>query len=161
MCHVFDFFLIVFGPIGLSQPSVMSAVITGAAPFQTERPSGLAEVQEPPASQATEAPKIPSEPLAATTPKSPRDTSAGREHRSAQKHHDVERLSILYTFHVHYGLRIYLSINQYSLIACNRLLKLLISSICSAFRSLLPMCFVSGIMGFLQEPLWRKYLIYQ
>uniref|UniRef100_A0A8C2GTT8 Microtubule-associated protein n=1 Tax=Cyprinus carpio TaxID=7962 RepID=A0A8C2GTT8_CYPCA len=61
----------------LSQPSVMSAVITGAAPFQTERPSGLAEVQEPPASQATEAPKIPSEPLAATTPKSPRDTSAG------------------------------------------------------------------------------------
>uniref|UniRef100_A0A9J8D9Y7 Microtubule-associated protein n=1 Tax=Cyprinus carpio carpio TaxID=630221 RepID=A0A9J8D9Y7_CYPCA len=62
---------------GLSQPSVMSAVITGAAPFQTERPSGLAEVQEPPAAQATEAPKIPSEPLAATTPKSPRDTSAG------------------------------------------------------------------------------------
>uniref|UniRef100_A0A672MG87 Microtubule-associated protein n=2 Tax=Sinocyclocheilus TaxID=75365 RepID=A0A672MG87_SINGR len=62
---------------GLSQPSVMSAVITGAAPFQTERPSGLAEVQEPPAAQATEAPKIPAEPLAATTPKSPRDTSAG------------------------------------------------------------------------------------
>ncbi|XP_016100010.1 microtubule-associated protein 4-like isoform X6 [Sinocyclocheilus grahami] len=62
---------------GFSQPSVMSAVITGAAPFQTERPSGVAEVQEPPATQATEAPKIPSEPLAATTPKSPQDTSAG------------------------------------------------------------------------------------
>ncbi|XP_058620812.1 microtubule-associated protein 4 isoform X3 [Onychostoma macrolepis] len=62
---------------GFSQPSVMSAVITGAAPFQTERPSGLAEAQEPPAAQATEAPKIPAEPLSATTPKSPRDTSAG------------------------------------------------------------------------------------
>ncbi|XP_016339550.1 microtubule-associated protein 4-like isoform X6 [Sinocyclocheilus anshuiensis] len=62
---------------GFSQPSVMSAVITGAAPFQTERPAGVAEVQEPPATQATEAPKIPSEPLAATTPKSPQDTSAG------------------------------------------------------------------------------------
>uniref|UniRef100_A0A8C1VZK1 Microtubule-associated protein n=1 Tax=Cyprinus carpio TaxID=7962 RepID=A0A8C1VZK1_CYPCA len=56
---------------------VMSAVITGAAPFQTERPSGVAEMQEPPASLATEAPKIPSEPLTATTPKSPQDTSAG------------------------------------------------------------------------------------
>uniref|UniRef100_A0A673GS02 Microtubule-associated protein n=1 Tax=Sinocyclocheilus rhinocerous TaxID=307959 RepID=A0A673GS02_9TELE len=75
--HVFDYFLNVFEPVGSSQPSVMSAVITGAAPFQTERPSGLAEVQEPPAAQATEAPKIPAEPLAATTPKSPRDTSAG------------------------------------------------------------------------------------
>uniref|UniRef100_A0A9J7XDZ2 Microtubule-associated protein n=1 Tax=Cyprinus carpio carpio TaxID=630221 RepID=A0A9J7XDZ2_CYPCA len=62
---------------GFSQPSVMSAVITGAAPFQTERPSGVAEVQEPPASLATEAPKIPSEPPTATTPKSPQDTSAG------------------------------------------------------------------------------------
>ncbi|XP_052398730.1 microtubule-associated protein 4 isoform X2 [Carassius gibelio] len=62
---------------GFSQPSVMSAVITGDAPFQTERPSGVAEVQEPPASQATEAPKIPSEPQIATTPKSPQDTSAG------------------------------------------------------------------------------------
>lgn len=57
----------------------MSAVITGAAPFQTERPSGLDEAQEPPAAQATEAPKIPAEPLSAATPKSPRDTSAGRE----------------------------------------------------------------------------------
>ncbi|XP_050953756.1 microtubule-associated protein 4 isoform X3 [Labeo rohita] len=63
---------------GFSQPSVMSAVITGAAPFQTERPSGVAEAQEPPAAQATEAPKIPAEPLAAATaPKSPQDTSAG------------------------------------------------------------------------------------
>ncbi|XP_026057424.1 microtubule-associated protein 4 isoform X2 [Carassius auratus] len=65
---------------GLSEPSVNSEVITGAAPFQTERPSGLTEVHEKPmspAAQATEPPKIPAEPLGATTPKSPRDTSAG------------------------------------------------------------------------------------
>ncbi|XP_059381236.1 microtubule-associated protein 4 isoform X3 [Carassius carassius] len=67
---------------GLSEPSVMTAVITGAAPFQTESlvRSGLTEVHEKPmspAAQATEAPKIAAEPLAATTPKSPRDTPAG------------------------------------------------------------------------------------
>uniref|UniRef100_A0A9J7XRQ9 Microtubule-associated protein n=1 Tax=Cyprinus carpio carpio TaxID=630221 RepID=A0A9J7XRQ9_CYPCA len=72
---------------GFSQPSVMSAVITGAAPFQTERPSGVAEVQEPPASLATEAPKIPSEPPTATTPKSPQDTSAEntKTHRGSEQ----------------------------------------------------------------------------
>lgn len=52
-------------------------VITGAAPLQTERPSGVAEPQGSQAAQASEAPKIPAEPLAATTPKSPLDTSAG------------------------------------------------------------------------------------
>ncbi|XP_052451504.1 microtubule-associated protein 4 isoform X8 [Carassius gibelio] len=65
---------------GLSEPSVNSEVIKGAAPFQTERPSGLTVVHEKPmspAAQATEPPKIPAEPLGATTPKSPRDTSAG------------------------------------------------------------------------------------
>lgn len=64
-------------PIGFSQPSAASAVITGAAPLQTERPSGVAEPQGSPAAQASEAPKIPAEPLAATTLKSPLDTSAG------------------------------------------------------------------------------------
>ncbi|XP_043082703.1 microtubule-associated protein 4 isoform X2 [Puntigrus tetrazona] len=62
---------------GLSEAGVMSAVITGAAPFQTERASGLAGAQEPPAAQATEAPKTPAGPLSATAPKSPRDASAG------------------------------------------------------------------------------------
>ncbi|XP_039512201.1 microtubule-associated protein 4 isoform X3 [Pimephales promelas] len=73
------------GPFsGFSQASTVSAVITGAAPVQTERPSGVAEPQgspdvkapEPPKIPA-EPPKIPAEPLAATTPKNPLDTSAG------------------------------------------------------------------------------------
>lgn len=76
-------------PIGFSQPSVTSAVITGAAPLQTERPSGVAEPQGSPAAQASEAPKIPAEPLAATTPKSPLDTSAGM-YTELHKYHDVE-----------------------------------------------------------------------
>ncbi|XP_077074960.1 uncharacterized protein LOC143725943 isoform X3 [Siphateles boraxobius] len=52
------------GPFsGFSQPSTVSAVITGAAPLQTERPSGVAEPQGSPDAQAPEARKIPSEPL--------------------------------------------------------------------------------------------------
>lgn len=78
----------------------MSAVITGAAPFQTERPSGVAEAQEPPAAQATEAPKIPAEPLAAATaPKSPQDTSAGS-------------ITMLSVCQLHYDRRIDLSLKQ-------------------------------------------------
>ncbi|KAK7123278.1 hypothetical protein R3I93_021633 [Phoxinus phoxinus] len=52
------------GPFsGFSQPSTMPAVITGAAPLQTERPSGVAGPQNSPDAQAPEAPKIPTEPL--------------------------------------------------------------------------------------------------
>ncbi|XP_051969519.1 microtubule-associated protein 4 isoform X3 [Xyrauchen texanus] len=68
------------GPFsGFSQPIVTSASNTavGAAPLQTERPSDVAEPHGPPAAQVTEAPKAPSEPLAAMTPKNPLDMPAG------------------------------------------------------------------------------------
>nr|XP_005162979.2 microtubule-associated protein 4-like isoform X2 [Danio rerio] len=54
-----------------------SEPITGAAPLQTERASGVAETQSPAAVQASEAPNNPAEPLPASTAKSPLDTSAG------------------------------------------------------------------------------------
>ncbi|XP_056307200.1 microtubule-associated protein 4 [Danio aesculapii] len=54
-----------------------SEAITGAAPLQTERASGVAETQSPAAVQASEALNIPAEPLPASTAKSPLDTSAG------------------------------------------------------------------------------------
>ncbi|XP_067290563.1 microtubule-associated protein 4 isoform X8 [Pseudorasbora parva] len=72
---------------GFSQPSAVSAVITGVAEPQRspaalapEAPKTPAEAPKTPAEAPktpAEAPKTPAEPLAATTPKSPLDTSAG------------------------------------------------------------------------------------
>ncbi|XP_051970718.1 microtubule-associated protein 4-like isoform X2 [Xyrauchen texanus] len=66
---------------GFSQALVTSAVNTAvvvvAAPLQTERPTGVAEPQGPPAAHTTDAPKTPPEGLAALTPKNPLDMHAG------------------------------------------------------------------------------------